>query len=561
LRPHLRRPLSAAALLAAIVLSCAKQAPPPGGPLDRTPPAILNAEPESGTTGVKYNSPLSLTFSESMVHDDVERALDIFPAPANPPDLRWKGETLIITPDTAWDSNQTYIVTLQSDAADQHGNRLSQSLQLAFSTGRQIDSGMIRGTVLRTGRPARDVFALCYRLSGSDPDPEVDTADYIVRTDSLGQYQFGFLSPGNYRVFGLDDRDRDWLWYVGSEAIAVPGEDAILRAAGDTADLPPMTLVPLDTVAPALRDCRAVSPRYIEIDFDQSVDSARLTQFQVAVHAATGVQNATTLIALDSTSSSVFAAFAEPLAPGAHDLIATSRARPDRQPREDSCTLEIPDRWERALGSPFRVFPDTLRPPPAPVRAAILEFQQPLAGVADSSITLGLIGDSARAPAQTDSGPFSVRIHIPDSLQLEGPLEVRIPAGAIVGASGGNWPADSAISLRVPQPFLDSAGEIDVRVPLSARRDSGTYRLGLVPVNQPQSVLWYALDSTHSVHGYLRPGSYLIHLHRDLNGDAHAGYGWPYPFSPSEPVWTYSDTLQVRARFTTELSLPALIRK
>ena len=158
-----------------------------------------------------------------MRKDDVEHAVHFFPPPPSPPRLHWEGHDLVVSPDTVWDTSQTYVLTLPTEALDTRGNRLATTYQSAFSTGSHIDTGRITGQVLSSARPAAGAWVLCYRQPAPSSNPELDSADYVVQTDAEGRFAFSFLRTGSYRVFALADRDRDWLWNIGAEELARAG--------------------------------------------------------------------------------------------------------------------------------------------------------------------------------------------------------------------------------------------------------------------------------------------------------------------------------------------------
>jgi hypothetical protein len=486
---------------------------------------------------------------------EVERALDIFPAPPAPPNLAWRGRALSIEPDTAWAANQTYIVTLQVEARDLRGNRLARSRQVAFSTGEKIDSGRVSGTILRSLRSQAGALALCYRVDGTPLNPETDTADYVVVSDAEGRFEFEFLSPGSYRVFGLEDRDRDWLWNIGSEWIAVPGRDVELNELQPEWELQPLHLTALDTVRALPTACRRLSDRFVRVDFDRATDALTLSRCEVATHGQGGSTRATRVYVRDTLAASLWAEFAN-LPADAREL--TVRL-PGPRPQTDTCALEAaPDAVARPLELE-RIDPDTVVATITSLDLVRLLFDSPVATLSREDVLLG---------TGTDTLSGRVRMADPFSLWLE-PREGPFPPGRIwfriapdlVRASRGQmWPADTTVEFVVTAPLADSSGDFEIHYdpPDSV---AGAFSLGCYSLTRPGTGLWRRLDGALPVRGVLMPGDYQLQLLADSDGDGRRDPGWPDPFRPSEALWLLSDTLQIRARFTTELHLPLPTRK
>jgi len=541
---------------------CAKQAFPPGGPEDRTPPQIAASEPPSGSISVPVRAPVVLTFSEPMQREEVEKALNVFPAPTGGLALSWQGRNLRISPDTAWDSSRTYILTLQADARDLHNNRLARSLQIAFSTGASIDSGVVSGRILRNGGPAAGTTALLFRVDSRSADPEKDTADYVVTADSSGRFEFGYLGPGQYRIFGLDDRDRDWLWNVGVEPIAVPAFDARLLRPEDSALLPPLILSPLDTVMPAILDCRMAAPDMLQIDLSVGLDSSRLGRQHVSLKSERGVLPATRLYMLDTLADRFYAQFATAPAAGTWLVEVDLEYAGGGVRRFDTCEVGVLAEIHPSAPQPaFVVEPDSMRANLAWHPQVHLRLVEPARSTSARTLSCRSDNFDGVAPC-TLMTPFTLALGVPEGSEGRGPVEFQIPAGFILWSSGGTWPAgDSASSVVVPFPFGDSVGQFEVFYAPEDYAQWPGYRIGMRAVAIPRSASWTEPAEQVPLRGTLRGGDYLLFVLGDRDGNLHRDPGWPFPYRPAEPLWELPDTLKVRARFTTELTLPPLFKK
>ena len=538
------------AICAALALAaCAKQGQPPGGPEDRTPPEVIETEPLSGTAQVDVHTPVTLSFSEPMKREDVEAALNIFPAPPAPPDLNWDGQTLAIEPDTVWAPDQTYVVTLQVEARDRRGNRLRESLQLAFSTGEHIDSASIGGSIWRGEAPVAQALALCYRLDRLNVNPELDTADYVVQVDSAGRFRFDYLSPGVYRVFGLEDRDRDWLWNIGVELLAVPSSD--IDVADGSYLLPPLFLTPLDTVSLRIESCQRLSRRYIEIQLDGPVDSIRLVAGQVSVTDGQDTYVASDILVVDTVATSFVAVLdSMPVAESA----MLSLTVPGPRGFEDTCSFATDGTPAFDQAPVPRLRPDSSYPPMLPPSSLSLTFDRPL-----ERVNL----EAARAHGTPPGDSLQIRIVHPmvlqigraDGANLFDSVTVRFDSGAVTMTSGGHWPPEQAVGWRQPLLSADSTGTYEIFWSPGLSHPTATLWLGVQSARGDRSVHWVATSLDVPTVGRLAAGDYRLWLLGDEDGDRRKSVGWPQPFVPAEALWPLADTLKVRARFTTELEL------
>ena len=184
-----------------LFLSCAAVMAPPGGPIDDIPPELVEVNPPNGT--VNFNSKIvELNFSEYLNENTIEQSFDILPILAQKPVITHKGKRIIIEFSDSLLFNQTYIIVINRNLSDEHNVKIAQGIQVAFSTGSKIDEGLISGKVYYTKESSLQLWKIqnsTDSLSFFNRLP-----DYIIDADDDGYYEFKFLSPGNYRILGLD---------------------------------------------------------------------------------------------------------------------------------------------------------------------------------------------------------------------------------------------------------------------------------------------------------------------------------------------------------------------
>lgn len=181
-------------------LSCAAIQPPSGGPKDETPPVLVDATPPSETTHFSGGE-IRLRFSEYLDETSVERGLQISPRLSKPMTVKYKGDEILLRIPKELSPERTYIITLSREVKDEHGVPLANSIQLAYGTGDRIDKGMIKGRVVNDP----NVVVHLWRMDENERNDSLFASPphYVTDVDDEGGYQFGFLSPGGYRLMAI----------------------------------------------------------------------------------------------------------------------------------------------------------------------------------------------------------------------------------------------------------------------------------------------------------------------------------------------------------------------
>jgi hypothetical protein len=484
-----------------------------------------------------------------MERREVEQALSFFPPPKSPPDIHWDGRDLVLSPDSTWDSGQTYILTVQAEARDARGNRLAATFQTAFSTGPTLDSGRIQGRILREARPVPGALALCYRLPRTRVNPETDTADYVVQADEQGQFVFSYLGDGSYRVFGLDDHDRDWLWNIGSEDIAVPPFDVQVGPPAHAFNLPELQLAGLDTLLPELADCRALSSTWMVVTFDQPIESSLLESGTLVLQNANHTLAVDSIWSPDTLSRTVYLHHPALAADSEHDDLLWRR--PGDAVHTDTCAVTpLSPADSSAPPTPPRLRPDTVDAWAfVPERVALL-FAEPIDSICTQCFQPDPRPDSFGVSLEH---AFAVRISLSAPRRQNEPQKLAVSPRAVSFSSGACWPGADTAYFSLPTPPHDSCGEFELRLEDVTAPDSSLWVRIHSLTGQPPML--EAAASAGRVEGLLLQGDYAVSVLADVDGNRHWSPGWPSPFRPSERFHLSPDTLKVRARFTTEFSL------
>lgn len=118
------------------------------------PPAVIDALPADGESGVPVDGPIVLRFDRLMDTGAVEQALDV--DPAVPVRAAWSGQEVRLEPQGNLRFGTTYTVTVGTGAADTDGSRLREPFIVRFTT---VDAGLRALSLV----PAPDVAGVSVR--------------------------------------------------------------------------------------------------------------------------------------------------------------------------------------------------------------------------------------------------------------------------------------------------------------------------------------------------------------------------------------------------------------
>ena len=216
-----------------IVLSCAHQMTPGGGPDDKTGPVVLSVSPDLKSVNVNRNTEIRFTFSE-WIDKKSDKGISIFP----PVEFKSKikGNSLIIKPVTELAESTTYHVEAGSMLKDLRGNPVTTPYSLIFSTGPTLDSGAISGCVVD---PSKNL--LQPRIALFSPKEKADSGfsgppSYLLQTDSTGHFSFNNIKTGIYTIIGYLDLNNDSRLQPVTEQVYMPA-DSIIKVQSSPAEI------------------------------------------------------------------------------------------------------------------------------------------------------------------------------------------------------------------------------------------------------------------------------------------------------------------------------------
>lgn len=202
------------------VYSCANMSTPTGGAKDEDPPIFVRSTPEPNALNYKKNK-IEIFFDENIQLDKVAEKLLVSPPQKEMPIVKSSGKRLSVEIKDTLQNNTTYTIDFADAIADNNEKNALENFVFSFSTGEVIDSLEISGILLN----AADLEPITGKLVGVHKnlhDTAFTTEPFyrIASTDSYGKFSIKNLSEGTYRVYALNDLNRDYKFDQSGEDIA-----------------------------------------------------------------------------------------------------------------------------------------------------------------------------------------------------------------------------------------------------------------------------------------------------------------------------------------------------
>jgi hypothetical protein len=251
-------------------LNCASKGRPGGGAVDKIPPVITGTEPRPDSTGLRKLDKIEIFFSERMGESTVENS--IFISPPLEYETDWSGgDELTLELKDTLDIDRTYVITIGSGAMDMQKNRMADSYQFAFSTGEELNRGEIYGRVFDITE--KDIFYV-YGYHIIDPDslnPTIVKADFLSQPGPDGQFSLRYLPDGDYRIFVIEDQNKNLLLDLALERVGIPVKDVMVDTMNSPVGPLNFRVTKIDTTRPELTGARAVDSRTVLLRINEIV--------------------------------------------------------------------------------------------------------------------------------------------------------------------------------------------------------------------------------------------------------------------------------------------------
>lgn len=202
--------------LGLIIYSCAnKSQGPTGGPKDETPPKVIKTVPLNAALNFKKKS-IQIYFDENISIDNPAENVLISPPQQKQPTVKGNGRIVSVDFEQDLIDSTTYTINFGNSIVDLNEKNAVENYRFSFSTGNEIDTLKISGVVINAEdlNPMSKVLVGIYR-------EQSDSVFYqkpflrIGKTDEYGRFVIDNVKAGVYKVFALDDTNKDYFFQPG----------------------------------------------------------------------------------------------------------------------------------------------------------------------------------------------------------------------------------------------------------------------------------------------------------------------------------------------------------
>ncbi len=182
---------------------CASIQYPTGGPRDSVPPKILNEKPKNFTTNFK-DKEVDIQFDEYFKLDNEFKEVSFSPAMEKSPILKIRKKFLNIQFQEPLQDSTTYTINFGKAIVDYNEGNVLKNYMYVISTGKEIDSLSISGTVLNTltKKPVLDATVFLLPVN-QDSLFGKKRASLFTSTDSSGNYSLKYLRANTYNIYAV----------------------------------------------------------------------------------------------------------------------------------------------------------------------------------------------------------------------------------------------------------------------------------------------------------------------------------------------------------------------
>ncbi|MDR1937176.1 MAG: Ig-like domain-containing protein, partial [Tannerellaceae bacterium] len=207
-------------LLLALVYSCANIGMPNGGPYDELPPKFVSSKPAPSQLNYKGKT-IEILFDELIQIDKPTENVIITPPQKQLPVIRPSGRKAVVELKDTLLENTTYTVDFTNSISDNNEKNVLENFSFAFSTGDVLDSLEVSGYLLNAEN-LEPMPGITIGLHKNLDDTAFVKEVFMrtSRTNDRGKFVIRNIAPGTYRIFALNDKNRDYKFDQPGEEIA-----------------------------------------------------------------------------------------------------------------------------------------------------------------------------------------------------------------------------------------------------------------------------------------------------------------------------------------------------
>jgi hypothetical protein len=206
--------------LLTLVSGCASMQSPTGGPKDTIPPIVIKENPKNLSKNLTAQQ-IDIEFSEFVKLSNEYTEVSISPAMDVPPEFRVKKEILQIELKQQLEANTTYSINFGKALADVNESNILKNYSYVFSTGNEIDSLSISGTVINslTKEKLKEVTVFILPMTQDTLFGKKKASVFNI-TDTAGKFKLSNLRENTYKLYALLEQGGDRIYNSENEEIA-----------------------------------------------------------------------------------------------------------------------------------------------------------------------------------------------------------------------------------------------------------------------------------------------------------------------------------------------------
>lgn len=206
--------------LGLLIQACANMGNPDGGPYDEKPPVFLSSSPKIYALNNKEKK-IVMIFDENIKLEKASEKVVISPAQMEQPDIKSSGKKITVELIDSLKENTTYTIDFADAITDNNEGNPLGNFAYTFSTGAEIDTMEVSGTVLDASNlePVKGMLVGLYANLNDSAFNKIPL-ERISHTDSRGRFVIKGVRPGTYRVYALNDANQNYRFDQKAEMIA-----------------------------------------------------------------------------------------------------------------------------------------------------------------------------------------------------------------------------------------------------------------------------------------------------------------------------------------------------
>ncbi len=188
---------------------------PQGGPVDSIPPRMVRSTPLNGALNYQKKQ-VEIGFDEYIQLDNPSENVIFSPPQKQQPLIEARGKRIRITYQDTIQPNTTYTIDFGNGVQDNNESNPMENFSFSFSTGTNMDSLEVYGTLIdaETLTPLKGVIV---GLHTCQDDSAFEKLPFtrIGKTNSEGEFTIRNIKEGTYRLYALQDLNRDYIYQPG----------------------------------------------------------------------------------------------------------------------------------------------------------------------------------------------------------------------------------------------------------------------------------------------------------------------------------------------------------